>query len=149
MTVFQSLLNYDFFAVRMSRLSDGQGGWIIGFVDLAQVRGRLRPATGREREVAAQEQRVITHVFYCETAENLGRGDYLSPGSIVIDDGDLRSADIIVQVDGVREPSTADEHYEIDCIEYQTEIAEFETTYLLLESGDVRLTESGDFRILE
>lgn len=149
MSVFESLLNYDFYAVRMTRLSDGQGGWSIGFTDLPQIRGRLRPASGREREVAAQEQRVITHVFYCLTDANLARGDYLSPSSIVIDDGSLRSSDLIVQVDGIREPSTSGEHYEIDCIEYQFEIAEFETTYRLLESGDVRLTEIGDFRILE
>lgn len=149
MSVFVSLLNYDFFAVRMARVSDDQGGWLVGFVDLPPILGRLRPATSREREVAAQNQRVITHIFYCETDANLARGDYISPSAIVIDDGSLRSADIIVQVEGNREPSTSGHHYEIDCIEYQFEAVDFLTSYRLLESGSVRLLEDGGFRLLE
>lgn len=122
--VFQSLLNYSFYAVRTTRTSDGQGGWSIGFEDLPRIDGRLRPASGREREVASQEQRVVTHVFYCETAANIARGDYISPGAITINGSSLESDDIIVKVDGIREPSTAGEHYEIDCIEYQFELSE-------------------------
>ena len=148
--VFISLLNFSFYAVRQERTSDGQGGWSIGFVALPNIQGRLRPANAREREIAAQEQRVITHIFYCQTTADLGRGDYLSPAEIIIDGADLRAADIIVQVEGIREPSTAGEHFEIDCIEYQFAASEFATAYRLLESGAVRLLEDDvSFRLLE
>jgi len=147
--VFNSLLNLDFNAVRMTRDPDGHGGWEVGFIEIPSILGRLRPATSREREVAAQEQRVITHVFYSETSANLGRGDYISPGLIVISGEDLRSSDIIVKIEGNREPSTADHHFEIDCIEYQPSVTQFLTEYRLLESGGVRLLEDGGFRLLE
>jgi hypothetical protein len=67
----------------------------------------MRPASGAEREVAAQEQRAISHVFYVVAGENLQR-DYLVEGD------ELR---VIVQ--GVREPSRADHHLEVDCLEIQ------------------------------
>jgi SPP1 family predicted phage head-tail adaptor len=105
---FESLLNNEFSVARMARTSDGQGGWIEAPEVLGTVRGRMRPATGREREVAAQEQREISHVLYVLAGEDIARGDLVTGGGVT------------VEVQGIREPSLAGHHLEIDCQEIQT-----------------------------
>lgn len=110
MGVFESLLNGSFAVSRRTGSSDGQGGWSIGYVALGSVRGRLRPASSEERLSALQEQRRITHVFYCLATEDVARGDRLEGLGIVVD------------VEGVREPSRAAKHLECDCLEVQREL---------------------------
>jgi SPP1 family predicted phage head-tail adaptor len=109
MTVFESLLNHEFAHLVRRRTSDGQGGWAIDYVSLAPVQGRMRPASSTERERAAQENHQITHIFYCLAGESVARGDRLGYGGLLVD------------VVGVREPSLAGEHLEIDCEERQQE----------------------------
>lgn len=148
MTVFESLLNHEFSVAGLRRVPDGQGGWSKEFYPKADFRGRLRPANSRERELGAKEERVITHVFYCLANESIDRGDLVTPGVLSFDGFNTTSTDILVEVLGIREPSTSDEHWEIDCQEIQTEVSDVAFFYLL-ESGDFRLLESGDFRLLE
>lgn len=112
MTVFTSLLNNDFAVTRRERTPDAQGGWVIGYVSLAPIRGRLRPASSSEIVAAQQEQRKISHVFYCVEGKDITRGDRIN--------GD----DVTVDVMAIREPSRADEHLEIDCLETQVETSE-------------------------
>jgi len=102
-----SRLNHTFSVYRSERTSDGQGGWLETLGDPWEVRGRMRPASGAERTVAAQEQRQITHVLYTEAGAGLRRGDVVT------------GAGIEVTVQGVREPSLAGHHLEIDCLEVQ------------------------------
>lgn len=109
MSVFESLLNNTFTTARRSRLSDGQGGWLIIYVDIGTHAGRIRPATGTEREIAQAEGRELTHVLYTLAGEDIARGDRVT------------CADLEVEVLAVREPSLAGEHYEIDCLERQIE----------------------------
>jgi head-tail adaptor len=109
MSVFTSLLNHTFTVSRRRRTPDGQGGWAIDYVALGTIQGRIRPATSVEREQAALEQRQITHVFYCLASETIARGDRLTVGDLVVD------------VEGIREPSKAGEHLEVDCLEIQQE----------------------------
>jgi SPP1 family predicted phage head-tail adaptor len=71
--------------------------------------GRIRPATSAEREVAQMEQRTITHVLYVVHGTDIARGDHVECG------------DLTVEVLGVREPSKAGHHLEIDCVEVQHE----------------------------
>src|SRR5690606_11653558 len=112
MTVFDSLLNHDFRHYRRQRTSDGQGGWTIEPVlQPATIRGRIRPASSEEREVAAQEQRQISHVFYCRPEAGVKRGDRVEVGNLLVD------------VDAIREPSKAGHHLECDCLERQKEEA--------------------------
>jgi SPP1 family predicted phage head-tail adaptor len=112
MTVFTSLLNNDFTVERRVRVPDGRGGWSIVFIPIAIIRGRLRSASSTEIVAAQQEQRRISHVFYCLESEDIARGDRIT--------GD----DLTVDVDAVREPSRADHHFEIDCLEKQFEQAQ-------------------------
>lgn len=112
MTVFTSLLNNTFTVSRRVRTSDGQGGWAISYLELGTVEGRIRPATSNEREVAAAEEQQITHVLYVEHGEDILRGD-----QVVCDD-------LTVEVLGIREPSKAGKHLEIDCLERQQETTE-------------------------
>jgi SPP1 family predicted phage head-tail adaptor len=109
MSVFTSLLNHDFTKFRRRRTPDGQGGWAVDYVSVETVRGRLRPASSSEREAAAREERQVTHVFYCDAGEDITRGDRLSYSGLTVDE------------EGVREPSLAGEHLEIDCLEIQAE----------------------------
>jgi head-tail adaptor len=72
----------------------------------------MRPASGAEREVAAQEQRHISHVLYVVADEDIERGDR------------VEGAGLAVEVLGIREPSRAGHHWEIDCLEVQREESE-------------------------
>ena len=112
MGVFESLLNNTFTVYRQVRTSDGQGGWEISYLGMGTVEGRMRPATSNEREVAANEEQQISHVLYVLAEEDVQRGDLVALG------------DLTVEVLGVREPSLADHHLEIDCLERQQGIAE-------------------------
>lgn len=108
-TVFRSLLNREFTLQRRRRTPDAQGGWSLDYVSTETVRGRIRPASSSEQQQAAKERRQITHVFYCLSGQDIVRGDRLSLGDLVVD------------VEGVREPSEAGHHLEVDCRELQFE----------------------------
>lgn len=112
MTVFESLLNNTFTISRRVRTDDGQGGWAIAYLELGTAEGRIRPATSNEREVAASEEQQITHVLYVLADEDIARGDLVECGDLAVD------------VLGIREPSLAGEHLEIDCLERQQESTE-------------------------
>lgn len=110
--VFQSLLNRMFVIYRRDRISDGQGGWIIVWAESGRVPGRARPASSTERQIAQAEEREISHVLYTEVGEDIHRGD-------MVESGAFRA-----EVTGVREPSLAGEHFEIDCLVRQGEVTE-------------------------
>jgi len=110
MSVFESLLNHTFTIWRRERTSDGQGGWAITYALLGSAEGRMRPASSAEREVAAAEQRQISHVLYVVDGTDIARGDLVVGGGLTVD------------IQGVREPSQAGHHLEIDCLEMQREV---------------------------
>jgi head-tail adaptor len=107
---FASLLNNSFVVTRITRTSDGAGGWTVGYTAVGTYEGRIRPASGQEREVAAAIERQISHVLYLE-CEDIERGDVVTCG------------DLSVEVMGIREPSQAGHHLEIDCLERQREVS--------------------------
>lgn len=107
---FVSLLNNSFVVTRITRTSDGAGGWTVSYTPVGTYDGRIRPATGQEREVAARMERHISHVLYMEI-EDIERGDMVTCG------------DLTVEVMGNREPSRAGHHLEIDCLERQKEVS--------------------------
>jgi SPP1 family predicted phage head-tail adaptor len=110
MSAFLGLLNNTFTVERRSRVSDGQGGWIIVYETVATIEGRIRPANSTERLVADSEEQQITHVLYTEADVDVARGDRVTCG------------DLTVEVLGIREPSLAGHHWEIDCLERQYEL---------------------------
>ena len=112
MTVFESLLNNTFTVSRRIRISDGQGGWTVAWSAIGTVKGRIRPASSAEREIAAQEGRDISHVLYLVAGADVERGDLVECGALD------------VEVQGVREPSLAAHHLEVDCLERQAESTE-------------------------
>jgi SPP1 family predicted phage head-tail adaptor len=109
MSVFDGLMNETYTVSRTSRLPDGQGGWTKAWVEIGSVPGRMRPANSAERQVALQEEREITHVLYVRATADIARGDQVEGGGIA------------VEVQGVRNPSQAGHHLEIDCRETQLE----------------------------
>jgi len=111
-TPFLSLLNNTFVISRRDRIDDGEGGWTIVYADAGTVQGRIRPATAAERLVADREERQITHVLYVAHGADIVRGDLVTCG------------DLQVEVLGIREPSKAGQHLEIDCLEHQPEVTE-------------------------
>ena len=117
MGVFSSLLNNDFTHWRRRRTADGQGGWVIDYPTSTTIRGRIRPASSREQQVAQSEEREVTHVFYCLPTDDVRRGDKLQVTSPV--SGYVLTA----EVGALREPSMAGEHLEFDCEEIQQEVA--------------------------
>jgi SPP1 family predicted phage head-tail adaptor len=108
--MFESLLNNSFTVTRRKRTSDNQGGWKIGYASVGTVAGRIRPATSAEQEIAMQEGRHLTHVLYTLATADIERGDRVTCGDLTVD------------VLGIREPSLAGHHYEIDCEEWQKEV---------------------------
>jgi head-tail adaptor len=108
--VFATLLNHTMSIYRRDRTSDGQGGWAISYALLGTLVGRIRPASSAERETAALEEREISHVLYVRAAEDVQRGDQVE---LAVGEG----GPLVVDVLGVREPSRAGHHLEIDCME--------------------------------
>jgi SPP1 family predicted phage head-tail adaptor len=115
MTVFESLLNNWFMISRRERTSDGQGGWEITYMAIGLVRGRIRPASSSEQQVAQEQQRQITHVLYVLPGTDIERGDLMTCEGLAVD------------VQGVRDPSQAGHHLEVDCVEVQREATAGET----------------------
>jgi len=111
MQVFESLLNHDVAIRRTRRTGDGQGGWVVDYVTVTPVRGRLRPASSAEREAALLEARQISHVLYVRAGTDISRGDEVTVDGLV------------VEVLGIREPSKAGQHLQIDALEIQKEVA--------------------------
>jgi head-tail adaptor len=115
MTVIGSMLNNTFTIWMPGRVSDGRGGWAVAYENAGTVKGRICPTSSKERVVADSEEQQITHVLYTETLttsldETFGRG-----ALAILDD-------LQVEILGVREPSEAGHHWEIDVIERQDEI---------------------------
>jgi len=108
MGTFDALLNHEFTVERRARVGDGQGGWTITYIGIGTVWGRMRPATANERVRADAEEEQITHVLYTRPGD-IVRGDRVTWGTLV------------VEVLGIREPSEAEHHYEVDCLERQKE----------------------------
>lgn len=106
-TYFAGLLNADYTISRLAPVSDGQGGWVETWVELATVRGRMRPASSTETMSAEQAQREISHVLYVAGTVDIARGDL------------VEGVGISVIVRGVRNPSQAGHHLEVDCRERQ------------------------------
>ncbi|MFH0902327.1 MAG: head-tail adaptor protein [Pseudomonadota bacterium] len=92
---------------RPTRTSDGQGGWSVGYVDVATIEGRLRPKGASERTVAQQGQAEVSHVLYCGPDSDIQRGDLVT------------GAGKVVEVVAIREPSHMGHHLEVDCTEIQ------------------------------
>jgi len=111
-TVFLSMLNNTLTVSRRVRVSDGQGGWTIAYEEVGSIDARVRPLSSKERIVAGSEEQQITHVIYCVADEDITRGD-------IVEDEDGWQAEIL----GIREPSLAGEHWEIDALERQNESA--------------------------
>ena len=113
MSVFASLLNNTLTVERRTRTADGQGGHTIGYASVGTVEGRICPSKSGEREltVGDSEEQRISHVLYTLAGETIARGD-----RVTLDD-------LVVEVLGVREPSAAGEHWEINCRERQVEVA--------------------------
>lgn len=109
MSVFESLLNNTFLIWHKVRTPSGQGGFPFDYAVVASVNGRMCPASGSERREAMQESREITHTLYVVAGADLTRGNRVSLG------------DNVWEVKGVREPSMAGEHWEVDCLEKQNE----------------------------
>ena len=112
MALIEALFNQTVTVSRRDRIADGQGGYSILYADVASVEGRLRPASSTERDVADQEQRAISHVLYVLHGTDIARGDQIEVDGLTLD------------VMGVREPSRAGYHLEVDCMEVQPETTE-------------------------
>jgi len=109
MSAIERLFNNTFTLYRRDRTADGQGGWSVTYASNGTAEGRIRPASSAEREVALQEQAQISHVLYVLADTDIARGDQVELGEQVWD------------VIAVREPSLSSVHYEVDCLETQTE----------------------------
>jgi len=107
MSVIESLYSHTFTVSRLDRVPNGSGGWMQAPVTVGSAAGRLRPASGAEREIAQQEGRELSHVLYVAAGTDIARGDTVT------------GAGTTVAVLGVRNPSHADHHLEIDCRERQ------------------------------
>lgn len=112
--VFATMLNHPMSVYRRDRTDDGQGGWAISYALLGSLSGRIRPASSAEREVAALEEREISHVLYVRYGEDIQRGDQVE---LAVGEG----GPLVVDVMGVRQPSRAGHHLEIDCMEREIE----------------------------
>lgn len=107
-----SFLNNTFAVYRNLRIADGQGGYNMVLSHVADIRGRLRPLNASERVDAEQRNVRMTHVLYCKADTDIARGDTVVGAGM-----DLR-------VVAVREPSYANHHYAVDCMQIVREPVE-------------------------
>lgn len=101
------LMNQTFEIYRLERIYDGQGGYKEEPVYSHELRGRIRPATARERIAADQLGAEVSHVVYCMNDQDIRRGDL------------LRFNNREVEIIAVREPSQP-HHFECDAREVQS-----------------------------
>ena len=92
---------------RNTEVADGQGGFLQGWAVIAEERGRVRPATGKEMEIARNLQGVVTHITYLRAAAPVQSGDRLLVN------------DITLRVHAIRQPALAGRFIAIDCEELQ------------------------------
>lgn len=111
MGIITNLLNKTASIYRRTRTTDGQGGWTIGYSLVETASVRVSPKSGSEQEIAATDDRKITHSVYSLTTADIERGDKLVIG------------DLSLEVLDVKEPSLLGHHYEIDCVEWQKEVS--------------------------
>jgi len=114
MPLIEMLFNQVVTVWRRERTPDLQGGWPITYEQVGTPRGRVRPASSAEQETAAAQGREITHVAYVLHGTDIVRGDQVDVDGLTLD------------VLGVREPSRAGYHLEVDCRERQAETANVE-----------------------
>lgn len=96
------LLNETVALERVSRTSDGQGGWLESWQQVGTQRARVRPASAREREAGAVTEALVTHVVYLPPGADVRRGDRIR-----------RANGEELTVVAVRRPS-AGHHLEVD-----------------------------------
>lgn len=109
MALIGRFFKHTFSTTRVSRVSDGQGGWTeVDGAQLSGVRCRVRPATARERELAWREEATVDHVLYCSAPRDLVRDDLVTT-----------STGLTARVTAVREPSHLGRHLEVDLEEIQ------------------------------
>jgi head-tail adaptor len=101
------IFNEIFEVARSQRASDGQGGWMTAYVEVARERGRMTVVGANEQRVGGQLQERVTHVLFARARADIARGDRVT--------GSRSGAMLIL---GVRRPSRRD-HIEVDCREYQ------------------------------
>ena len=92
-----------------SRTDDMQGGWIIDYGVIGTTKVRVSVLSGVEKQYAGETDRRITHKVYANPDSNIVRGNKLVIGNLSL------------EVLDVKEPSLANHHIEIDCIEWQSE----------------------------
>ena len=93
---------------RRGRFSDGQGGFIDSWAEVATERGRVRSSSGRERELGHKFGAEISHVGYIRQGANVKPQDRLVAGSIYL------------KVHAVRDWGFEGGHLELDCEEQQS-----------------------------
>ncbi len=105
-TDFAGLLNNVFRIERPQLVPDGAGGSTRQLVAVADVPGRLRPLSPRERLSAQRSEAVFDHVLYLAAGADVRRGDLVS--DVARDGAKLRVVE-------VAEPSYAGHHLEVRC----------------------------------
>lgn len=110
--ILQTLFNNEFGLFRVVRTSDLQGGWAETLELQGTFRGRLYPIGGLRRrglskEYGESQEVQISHILYTNSNEDVRKGDFIT----------LRT--ITLEAMMVREPSGAQHHLEIECIERQ------------------------------
>lgn len=105
------------------RTADGRGGWAVDYEFAFTTNCRLRPASSTERADGAQQGQHISHVMYVT---------YPPPSPFVRGQRVVVDGVMSLWVEGVREPSMAGKHLELDCQEVQHETAR---TGILLEGS--------------
>ena len=86
---------------------DVQGSSVKTWTTVGTMRGRCKPANAKERLAASQYGAEISHVVFCDASEDVGRGDHIESGALL-----LRVVD-------VRNPGGMDHHLEVDAMEEQ------------------------------
>ena len=101
MRISRSLLNHTLTLQTITRTDDGAGGYTEGWTDSTSFRARICPVSAREQLLQDKVTPQATHHVYC---------DYMT----ITEDNRIKWGSKYLEILGIRNPSQASGHLEID-----------------------------------
>ena len=101
MRISPALLNNTLTLQTLTEVDDGAGGHTETWVDIGSFKARISPISSNERLMQDKTTAMLTHRVYCDSMD-------------IIESDRIKWGDIVFEIIGIRNPSEAYSHLEID-----------------------------------
>ena len=96
-----ALLNNTLTLQTLTEIADGAGGHTASWTDVGTFRASISPISSNERLMQDKTTAMLTHRVYCDNMD-------------IIESDRIKWGDIVFEIMGIRNPSEAYAHLEID-----------------------------------